>query len=151
MNIRQPGVADMEKRRRFELLIKAWLLADPLYSSELSDVWLWEEFAAKDQFGVHDLGIDLVARTRLGEYWAIQCKFYGESATIDKSAVDSFISNSSRVFADPANGQKTGFSARYWISTNDSFNSNAYQIIQNQAIPVQRLTLDHFDGMSSTL
>lgn len=142
-DIRSSALSEPEKGHRFETLIRAWLLADPVYGVELSDVWLWENFPAKAQFGGHDLGIDLVARTRLGEYWAIQCKFYGENTSIDKAAVDSFISNSSRTFIDPYSHEKTGFSARYWISTNDYFNANALQSILNQTIPVQRLTLEH--------
>ena len=46
-------------------------------------------------FGGKDIGIDLVAYTYEGDYWAIQCKFYSENSTIDKKAVDSFLSTSS--------------------------------------------------------
>ena len=142
-DIRSSALSEQEKGHRFETLIRAWLLADPVFGAELSEVWLWEHFPAKAQFGKHDLGIDLGARTRLGEYWAIQCKFYGENTSIDKSAVDSFISNSSRTFTDPYAHEKTGFAARYWVSTNDYFNANAQEIIQNQTIPFRRLTLEH--------
>ena len=131
-DIRQSALSEQEKGRKFERLMQAWLRADSLYAEELSKVWLWEEFPAKGQFGGHDLGIDLVARTKLGEYWAIQCKFYGENTSIDKTSVDSFISNSSRTFIDPASGNETSFSARYWISTNDYFNSNAEEIVKNR-------------------
>jgi predicted helicase len=35
-----------------------------------------------------DTGIDLVALTTEDDYWAIHCKCFQESATIDKPAVD---------------------------------------------------------------
>jgi len=91
--LRADSLSEHEKGTRFERLMKSWFLADPRYS-ELTDVWLWEEFPARKDFGGSDLGIDLVARTELGDYWAIQCKFYDEKTVIDKASVDSFISNS---------------------------------------------------------
>lgn len=47
-------------------------------------------FPGRKDFGGTDTGIDLVAKTELGDYWAIQCKCYAENTTIDKPAVDSF-------------------------------------------------------------
>lgn len=64
--IRSSALSEYEKGHKFEKLIQAWLLADPVYSAELAQVWLWEQFPAKDQFGIHDLGIGQVAGTRLG-------------------------------------------------------------------------------------
>ena len=61
-------------------------------------VWLWNEFPGKNDLGGGDTGIDLVALTYDGDYWAIQCKCFHEGAVIDKPAVDSFLSTSSRTF-----------------------------------------------------
>ncbi|MDE5832460.1 MAG: hypothetical protein K2H64_05680 [Desulfovibrio sp.] len=141
--IRDSSLSEYEKGAKFERLILSWLKADPVYRSQLSNVWLWRDFPAKDQFGSHDLGIDLVARTRLGEYWAIQRKFYGDATVIDKPAVDSFVSASGRLYDDPFTGEKAGFSARYWVSTSDTFNANALETIRNQDPPIIRLTLEH--------
>ena len=142
-SIRASALSEQEKGRRFEKLIKAWFMTDPTYASALDAVWLWEQFPARKQFGGGDLGIDLVARTKDGEYWAIQCKFYKENANIDKGMVDSFISNSSRKFDDPISGKEgIEFAARYWVSTTENFNANALEIIQNQAIPVHRISLE---------
>lgn len=138
--LRSDSLSEHEKGARFERCIKAWLLADPTYASGLTDVWLWSEFPAKGEFGDRDLGIDLVARTDQGGYWAIQCKFYAQETSIDKPAVDSFISNSGRIFHDPTTGQETTFAARYWISTSDVWTENAQEIIRHQEIPFQRVT-----------
>lgn len=89
------------------------------------------------------MGVDLVARTRLGEYWAIQCKFYCENTTVDLAEVATFLAASGRIFKDPFGGENVGFAARFWLSTNDVFNNNALIAIQNQKPPVQRLTLAH--------
>ena len=64
---------------RFEALIQAYLLSDRRYTSSLEKVWLWMEFPFRDQFGGNDTGIDLVAKTNKGDYWAIQCKFFDEA------------------------------------------------------------------------
>ncbi|MDD6087700.1 MAG: DEAD/DEAH box helicase family protein [Desulfovibrionaceae bacterium] len=142
--LRADSLSEHEKGIRFERLIKSWFLADPRYS-ELTDVWLWEEFPSKKDFGGSDLGIDLVARTDLGEYWAIQCKFYDENTAIDKSAVDSFISNSSRQFADPKTGAPhTQFATRIWIATTEKWGANALEATRNQSIPFQKIGLDIF-------
>ncbi|MCQ2208152.1 MAG: restriction endonuclease, partial [Paludibacteraceae bacterium] len=98
--IRQLSVTERQKGAVFEKLMQRWLKSDPRYCHTLKDVWMWEEFPAKAEFGGKDTGIDLVARTEEGEYWAIQCKCYDENAIIDKPAVDSFLSTSSKTFTD---------------------------------------------------
>ena len=123
--IRDTSLSERETGERFERLIQKWFCADPLYASQVDKVWLWEEFPSKSDFGTKDLGIDLVVRTEEGGYWAIQCKCYAPNTTIDKAAIDSFISNSSRTFTDPVHNIKTSFSARFWISTTETWNRNA--------------------------
>jgi predicted helicase len=63
----------------FELLTKHYLRLSPVYRTELSDVWLLEEVPQKVRVALKlpepDKGIDLIARTKSGEYWAIQCKY----------------------------------------------------------------------------
>jgi predicted helicase len=81
---------------KFERLMQRYLQTDPTYANTLDKVWLWSEFPFRNQFGGTDTGIDLVAATFSGEYWAIQCKFYAENATMDKSHVDAFITTSAR-------------------------------------------------------
>lgn len=120
--------------------MRSWLLSDPRYSN-LTEVWLWEDFPCRRDFGGSDTGIDLVARTDTGEYWAIQCKCYKEDAIIDKPAVDSFLATSSRLFTDVDTLQTTSFSNRLWISTTNHWGRNAEEAIQNQNPPVNRVSL----------
>ncbi len=132
------SVTEREKGATFERLMKRWLKTDPRYNT-LKHVWLWEEFPARSEFGGKDTGIDLVAQTESGDYWAIQCKFYDANTTIDKPAVDSFLSTSSGVFTDSETMALVGFSQRLWISTTDKWNSTALDTIRNQQIPVNRI------------
>ena len=113
---RAESFTQKDKGTQFERLMRSWLLSDPRYSN-LTDVWMWEDFPSKKDFGGKDTGIDLVARTDTGEYWAIQCKCYKEDAVIDKPAVDSFLATSSRTFLDVDSLQTTSFARRVWIST----------------------------------
>lgn len=135
---RTESFTEKEKGTRFERLMRSWLLTDPRYN-ELEKVWLWEEFPGRKDFGGTDTGIDLVAKTEMGDYWAIQCKCYAEDATIDKPAVDSFLATSSRKFTNEVTFQTTRFSNRVWISTTNHWGSNAEEAIRNQEPPVTRV------------
>lgn len=137
---RAESFTQRDKGTQFERLMRSWLLSDPRYSN-LTDVWLWEDFPCRRDFGGSDTGIDLVARTDTGQYWAIQCKCYKEDAVIDKPAVDSFLATSSRTFTDVDTLQTTSFSQRLWISTTNHWGRNAEETIQNQQPPVNRVGL----------
>jgi superfamily II DNA or RNA helicase len=73
------GLSDKQKGDLFEELVKAYLLLDPEYATKLSHVWLHREVPAalRDELKLpdEDKGIDIIARTTKGEYWAIQCKY----------------------------------------------------------------------------
>lgn len=117
-----------EVGNRFERLIKAYLLTDPLYQDKYSDVWLWSEWP--DNNKRQDTGIDLVAKDRItGEYTAIQCKFYDPAYSLQKADIDSFFT---------ASGKKP-FTSRMIISTTDHWSKNAEEALQDQHIPVIRL------------
>jgi len=145
---RSESFSERDKGNRFERLMQAYLLTEPIYSNKLSKVWLWNEFHGKDDLGGSDTGIDLVALTIEGEYWAIQCKCYLETSTIDKPSVDSFLSTSSRKFND-LSGNLTSFSNRLWISTTNNWGPNATEAIKNQHPPVNRISL--FDLQESSV
>jgi len=132
--------SQQDKGARFERLMKAYLLTDPKYAYKFKKVWLWNEFPGRDELGGGDTGIDLVAFTIEGDYWAIQCKCYQESSTIDKPAVDSFITTSGRNFKDE-NGTVHHFAHRLWINTTNKWGANAVQAINNQHPPVSRINL----------
>jgi predicted helicase len=137
---RKISFSEKDKGERFERLMKAYLLTDPKYAYKFEKVWLWNEFPGRKDLGGTDTGIDLVALTNEGDYWAIQCKCYQESSTIDKPAVDSFLSTSSRHFK--GEDLKTySFAHRLWISTTNKWGTNAQDAIKNQNPPVSRINL----------
>lgn len=137
---RKIAFSERDKGDRFERLMQAYLKTDPKYSNLLKNVWMWNEFPGKLDLGGGDTGIDLVALTHEGDYWAIQCKCYQEDSTIDKPAVDSFLSTSSREFKNEQM-QTTRFAHRLWISTTNKWGSNAQEAIRNQSPPVSRINL----------
>lgn len=137
---RTESFTEREKGTKFERLMRSWLLTDPRYN-ELEKVWLWEDFPGRKDFGGTDTGIDLVAKTEMGDYWAIQCKCYAEDAVIDKPAVDSFLATSSRTFSNEVTFQTTRFAKRIWISTTNHWGSNAEEAIRHQDPPFSRVGL----------
>lgn len=141
---RDESFSEKYKGIRFERLMRAWLKTDPRYTGLFETVWLWEEFPFRDELGGIDTGIDLVARTYSGDYWAIQCKCYAEDTVIDKSSVDSFLATSSRTF----NHHQTAFAHRLWIATTNHWGSNAEEAIQNQNPPGSRVNLYDLDHSS---
>lgn len=132
--------SERDKGDRFERLMQAYLLTDPKYAYRFKHVWMWNDFPGKNDLGRTDTGIDLVAMTNEGDYWAIQCKCYQETTIIDKPAVDSFLATSSREFKG-VDLKTAKFSQRLWISTTNRWGLNAAQAIQNQNPPVIRLNL----------
>lgn len=141
---RQHSFSERDKGDRFEKLIQAYLQTDPTYHSTLKYVWMWNEFPGKSDFGGKDIGIDLVALTYDGDYWAIQCKCYAEKGRIDKAEVDSFLSTSNRQFKNEQ-FESIGFTRRIWVSTTNNWSSNAEETIKNQTIPVTRINLTDLD------
>ena len=137
---RKISFSERDKGDRFERLMQAYLLTDPKYSYQFKKVWLWNEFPGKKDLGGSDTGIDLVAVSHDNDFWAIQCKCYQDTATIDKPAVDSFLSTSSREFKDESL-RTTRFAQRLWISTTNKWGTNAYEAIKNQNPPVTRINL----------
>ena len=146
-HFRKYALSERDKGDKFERLMQAYLQTDRRYSELFTNVWLWNDFPARRDFGGKDTGIDLVARTTAGDYWAIQCKCFQEDATIDKPAVDSFLSTSSRQFKDDTQNFKTvGFAHRLWISTTNHWGTNAVVALQNQHPPVTRLGLHELES-----
>jgi superfamily II DNA or RNA helicase len=70
---------EKEKGDFFEELVKAYLQLDPEYASKLKHVWLGSEvpqvIARKLQLPATDQGIDIIAETHDGDFWAVQCKY----------------------------------------------------------------------------
>jgi len=88
-----------EQGAMFERLMQRYLQEDPLYADRFRQVWRWADWSRarpEFEFTAQDTGIDLVAEEHAGGYCAIQCKFHGPRTTIQKPALDSFISASAR-------------------------------------------------------
>ena len=130
---RKESITEHDKGAKFEKLIKRWFLTDPEYANILEKVWLWDEFPGKESLGGIDLGIDLVAKTDEGKYWAIQCKCYKEDAVMSKGMVDSFISNANRVFVDDEM-HTSRFDKMVWVSTSSHWGKNALEATKHQTI-----------------
>jgi len=68
-----------QKGDAFELLTKSYLQLHPTYATQLKNVWLLKEVSAsiakKLNLPGSDEGIDLIAETKDGTYWAIQSKY----------------------------------------------------------------------------
>ena len=119
---RAKSFSERDKGARFERVMTAFLKTYPPYRGVIKRIWLWKDFPYRQNISGQDVGIDLVALTVDGEYWAVQCKCWDESAYIDKPAVDSFLSASGKTFID--NEGRTGrFALRLWISTTNRWGS----------------------------
>ena len=120
------GASKKERGDEFERLCKWFLENDPIYATQLEKVWLWDEWP--ERWGP-DAGIDLVARTKQGELWAIQAKHYAPESTVSKADIDSFLSESSR----------PGFAFRLLIATTDRLSANAKRTLAGQKVPAQAM------------
>lgn len=113
----------------FEELIAEYLRVDPTYTARFSDVWMWDDWP--DRTGP-DTGIDIVARERdTGGYCAIQCKFYEPTHQLSKADIDSFFTASG----------KHPFTSRLIVSTTDKWTKHAFDALENQQPPVNRIGL----------
>lgn len=85
-----------EKGDIFELITKYFLLIDPVYQTKLKNVWLLNEIPNNIKTNLNlpdsDEGIDLIAQTKEGGYWAIQCKYRSdEESSITREDITTFI------------------------------------------------------------
>ena len=90
--IRTESRDESEKGRWFEQLFMRVALQEPEF--EIEQIWRWPEWPEREELTGHDgrdIGIDLVARRRSGDWVAIQCKCYDERHTLTKGAIDSFL------------------------------------------------------------
>ena len=67
---------------QWEVVCQWFLKNDPVYRTQLTDVWLWKEWP--DRPYDDERGIDLVARARNGTLWAIQAKCYAPTRNVTK-------------------------------------------------------------------
>ena len=136
---RTVSFSERDKGERFERLMQAFLKTAPMYAGIFEHVWMWADFPCKATFSDRDTGIDLVAQTHEGDFWAIQCKCYSEDTRIDKPAVDSFLATSGKLIATEKG--EVPFAQRLWISTTNNWGPEAEVTIESQVPPVARLSL----------
>lgn len=121
--------SDEQRRgRQFERICKWFLENDPEYRREIKQVWLWDDWPGR--WG-RDKGIDVVAETFDGKFWAIQSKAYALNHSVTKQDFDKFLSESSRKI----------ISYRLMISSASKFGHNAKEVIEGQEKPVGTLFL----------
>lgn len=92
----------LEKGKVFEEITKHYLEYNPVYRSKLKTVWLQNEIPTlvleKLNLPSNDQGIDLIAETFEGTYWAIQCKYLqNESQSLTHRSISTFISLSTGI------------------------------------------------------
>ena len=90
-------INDTDKGTAFEHLVAHYLRTDPIYRAKLVHVWLLSEVPpelyARLRLPARDMGIDLIAETHTGEFWAIQAKFRADTdATIPFGELATFSS-----------------------------------------------------------
>ncbi|MCL2825555.1 MAG: DEAD/DEAH box helicase family protein, partial [Polyangiaceae bacterium] len=122
---------------QFDRIMRSYLLTDPKYAHQLKSVVVWDDFSAREEVA-NDASIDLVAETTGGEFWAIHCKCRKNSSTIEKTDVDSFLSESAKSFRT-SDGKLANFVLRIWISTTDRYTDSAETALREQTIPVTRI------------
>ena len=91
-----------EKGQAFEELTKYYLQYNAVYTSKLKQVWLLKEvppsIIKKLNLPTNDQGIDLIAETVEGTYWAIQCKYLQEeNQRLSHRAISTFVSLSTGI------------------------------------------------------
>ncbi len=115
----------------FEWLCQWFLENAPRYRGLFDQVWLWKDWP--ERWGP-DAGIDIVARTREGELWAIQAKADHPDRTISKREIDSFLSESNR----------SQFAYRLLMATTDDIGATARRTLHGQEKPVGLVLRGHF-------
>ncbi len=90
-------LSDKEKGDAFELLVVLALELHPFYATKLEKVWLHSAvpFEVREHLGIplKDYGIDIVALTFEGDYWAVQAKYRGErDASLTHEELATFMS-----------------------------------------------------------
>jgi superfamily II DNA or RNA helicase len=150
-----------EKGDMFELLTKLYLKINPKYSSKFSNVWLYNEVPTntlkKLNLPTRDMGIDLIAETKQGEYWAVQCKYKSdESKSLTWKEISTFeslafvkgkgisagliattVDRSSSLFKDQ-NKNVNLLSGDVWRNLDEEFFKDAEVFLRTGKLPLPR-------------
>ena len=112
--------------KQFERFVKWFLKNDPEWSTQVDEVWSWDEWP--ERWGA-DKGIDLIFRHRNGELWAVQAKCYDPDYFVTKADMDSFLSESNR----------ESISRRLLMASTDRIGKNAREKCAGKAKQVTRI------------
>jgi predicted helicase len=121
----------LKRGRQFERFVKWFLQTDPEWSTQVEQVWLWDEWPGR--WGA-DCGIDLVFQHKNGDHWAVQAKCYSPDYYITKPDVDTFLAESLR---------KEIIAHRLLIATTDHIGANPRKACDDHG--VIRFLLSDFD------
>ena len=138
---RELATDERTKGTLFERMVAKYLLTDPEYANEIEEAWLWSDWPLR--WENQDSGVDIVAKTWYGDYWAIQCKFYSDDHRIQRNEIDSFLAASGRQFEE--NGDRQTFAFRLIAATTNLFGANATAILERQSTPVGTLLRRDFE------
>lgn len=135
--LRRLAASRFTQGKLFERVMLRYFRHAPLYREKLSNVQLWEDWAPEHGMDGRDVGIDLVADTHDGGHWAIQCKCYADTRTLQKSDIDSFLASTGRRWG----AAQLTFSEALIVSTTPRWSIHAEQAITGRTPPCIRLDL----------
>ena len=120
------------KGKQFEVFVKWFLKNDPEWSTQVDQIWLWDEYP--ERWGP-DCGIDLVFKHKNSEVWAVQAKCYSQENSITKSDLDTFLSESNR----------PTINKRLLVASTDLIGTNAKRTCANQEKDVVQFLYSDFE------
>ncbi len=109
--------------KQFEKFVKWFLKNDPVWASQVKDIWLWDEHPKRSEWGP-DCGIDLVFEDFQNKTWAVQAKCFAPESSIKKEDMDSFISESS----------DSRFQGRLLVASTDRIGNNADRLLKRHEV-----------------
>lgn len=125
-------VTQRDRGTMFELMSRTYFKNEPMYNRLFDAVWTLNEVPTEYGIPKSDTGVDLVARERdTGSLVAIQCKYYAEDKTIQKSDIDSFFNEVGKKF----------YSKGIIITTTDKWGKNAEDALVGRDKEITRISL----------
>lgn len=125
-------VTQRDRGTMFELMSRTYFKNEPMYNRLFDAVWTLNEVPTEYGIPKSDTGVDLVARERdTGSLVAIQCKYYSEDKTIQKSDIDSFFNEVGKKF----------YSKGIIITTTDKWGKNAEDALVGRDKEITRISL----------
>lgn len=125
-------VTQRDRGTMFELMSRTYFKNEPMYNRLFDAVWTLNEVPVEYGIPKSDTGVDLVAREReTGDLVAIQCKYYAEDKTIQKSDIDSFFNEVGKKF----------YSKGIIITTTDKWGKNAEDALVGRDKEITRISL----------